>query len=514
MSMDRPLTVGTAGHIDHGKTALVRALTGHDTDRLSEEKRRGVSIDLGFAPLDLPERRLSLVDVPGHERFVRTMIAGASGIDLFLMVVAADDGVMPQTREHWTVLRALGVEQGVVALTKCDLADGAARAGAREQVQALMPEVPLIEVSGTTGQGMPELGDALGSAAAATSGPSRVPADCEDVVLHVDRVFIVRGRGTVVTGTLWAGRVRRGARLIVLPQGLEARVREVQVHNRKQESAEPCQRVALNLAGIKHADIHRGDVVASVGSSLAPSYRLDAEITASVEELADRERVQVHHGTRQAPARVVLLGDGLVQLRLEAPLVARGGDRFVLRRIAPPTTLGGGQILDAHPRRQGSSSTPGRAGAQPPQAGLPAAGSEPVRDAPRRAEPNPHGARILALLRRDAAMPRGLEDLAEALTVDRAEVVAALEGLVLNREVVRIKPGMHYPTLELKALNERIVELIRIRGSITIAELRDALGISRKYSQALLEHLDTRRITLRRGDERVLRRSFAGSDDR
>src|SRR4051794_18105663 len=250
-----PLTLGTAGHIDHGKTVLVRALTGVDTDRLQEERERGISIELGYAPLDLPSgRRLSVVDVPGHERFVRTMVAGATGIDLYLMVVAADDGVMPQTREHAAVLAALGVGAGVVAITKADLADPAR---ASEEAAALLPSAEIVPVAAPRGEGLEELRAALDRVAAALPGRSGGGA----LRLHVDRSFTIRGAGTVVTGTLWGGAAARGDEVRILPSGLSARVRSVQVHDEPRERAEAGQRVALNLAGVSRDDVARGDVV-------------------------------------------------------------------------------------------------------------------------------------------------------------------------------------------------------------------------------------------------------------
>ena len=250
-----PLTLGTAGHIDHGKTALVRALTGVDTDRLPEERARGISIALGYAPLSLDGARVSVVDVPGHERFVRTMVAGATGIDFFLMVVAADDGVMSQTREHAAVLAALGVEVGVVAVTKADMAEPARAIG---EAAALLPGAEIVAVSSVTGAGLDELRAAVARAAARA-----VPRAAEGVArLHVDRAFTVRGAGTVVTGTLWSGEIARGDAVTILPSGRHARVRGVQIHDEPVECAAAGQRVALNLAGVDRDEVARGDVVA------------------------------------------------------------------------------------------------------------------------------------------------------------------------------------------------------------------------------------------------------------
>ncbi|MEN3285487.1 MAG: selenocysteine-specific elongation factor, partial [Solirubrobacteraceae bacterium] len=253
-------TLGTAGHIDHGKTALVAALTGVDTDRLPAEKTRGISIELGYAPLELPSgRRLSVVDVPGHERFVRTMVAGATGIDLYLMVVAADDGVMPQTVEHATVLAALGVEAGVVAVTKADVADPARAMG---EAAELLPGAEIVACSARTGAGVEEVRAALDRVVAVLPGPG----DGDDgPVLHVDRAFTIRGAGTVVTGTLWSGAVAAGDRLVLLPADRPVRVRSVQVHDEPVERAGAGQRVALNLAGVALREVARGDVVAAPG---------------------------------------------------------------------------------------------------------------------------------------------------------------------------------------------------------------------------------------------------------
>jgi selenocysteine-specific elongation factor len=361
-----PLTLGTAGHIDHGKTALIGALTGVDTDRLPEERARGISIELGYARLVLPSgRALSVVDVPGHERFVRTMVAGATGIDLFLMVVAADDGVMPQTREHLAVIELLGVPAGVVALTKIDRAGERRTATAATAVRELLApgpysEAPIVAVSAVRGDGLDSLCDAIDGAAARArprageGGPAR---------LHVDRCFTLKGIGTVVTGTLWSGTVAEGHDVLVQPGSRRARVRSVHVHDERRVAAEAGQRVALNLAGVGRHEVARGDVVLSAEADLEPSYLLDA----SVRVLAGRRplergaRVHVHHGTRESPARVAPLGQdavhpggaGLVQLRLERAVVAARGDRLVLRQVAPPDTIGGGVVLDPRPRKHG-----------------------------------------------------------------------------------------------------------------------------------------------------------------
>jgi len=347
----KPLTLGTAGHIDHGKTALIRALTGVDTDRLPEERARGISIELGYASLTLPGgRRLSVVDVPGHERFVRTMVAGATGIDLFLMTIAADDGVMPQTREHAAVLQALGVSTGVVAVTKSDLADPEL---ALLEASELMPEAEAVAVSARTGAGLDELRAALDRAAGAVD--SRADGDGA-VRLHIDRVFTIRGAGTVVTGTLWSGAIGRGDELTVLPGMRRARVRGVQVHDQPVDLADAGQRVAVNLTGLATDEIDRGDVLVASNGGVRPTYRIDAELEFDPDAEPDTgDRVQIHHGTREAPARLTWLGGRFWQIRLERPLVPAAGDRLVVRRVAPPDTLGGGRVLDPAPRRRPGS---------------------------------------------------------------------------------------------------------------------------------------------------------------
>jgi selenocysteine-specific elongation factor len=503
--MSSPLTLGTAGHIDHGKTALIRALTGRDTDRLPQERERGISIELGYAPLELPSgRRLSVVDVPGHERFVRTMVAGASGVDLYLLCVAADDGVMPQTREHMTVLRHLGVERGVVAVTKADLTDPDLAA---DEASKLVPGTEVVAVSARTGAGLDELLGALER----TAGGTRRPAEADgEVRLHVDRSFTLKGIGTVVTGTLWSGVVAAGDRVAILPQGLEARVRSVQVHDRPVERAAAGQRVALNLAGVGWREVGRGDLVAGPDADLAPTYLVDA--AAATEEgarpLRAGTRLHVHHGTREAPARVVPLGPGLVQLRLEAPLVPDAGDRLVLRQVAPPDTIGGGRVIDPHPRKHNASPQVAERlrALQQGEAQVESAAGDAVR-AP---EPEPPkldaGAlRLASVLRSDGTEPRTDAELAAAAGLGSAEAAERLRALERAGQAVRVARNLHFHPQPLEELAVRVVGICEREGEVTIAGVRDELGTSRKYAQALLEHLDAAKVTRRRGDAHVLR---------
>ncbi|MFL6336392.1 MAG: selenocysteine-specific translation elongation factor [Pyrinomonadaceae bacterium] len=356
----RSVIVGTAGHIDHGKTTLVRALTGVDADRLPEEKRRGITIDLGFAELDLGDVRVGFVDVPGHERFVKNMLAGAHGIDLVALVIAADEGVMPQTREHFDICRLLGVRAGLVVLTKADNVDEEllelVRLEASELVAGSFLEgAPVVAASARTGQGLEELKAALRDSALAA------PERSGDAVarLPVDRAFTMRGFGAVATGTLVAGEMREGEELELLPAGTRVRVRGLQVHGAAVREARAGQRTAVNLGGVETAGVERGMVLAPVGR-LRPTQILDARVSVLADAprpLRTRQRVRVHHGTAEALARVAVLEEsgevapgaqGLVQLRLESEVVALPGDRFILRTYSPQQTFAGGVVLDSH----------------------------------------------------------------------------------------------------------------------------------------------------------------------
>jgi len=338
-----PLTVGTAGHIDHGKTWLVRALTGKDTDRLPEEQERGISIDLGYAPLDLPGgRRLSVIDVPGHERFIRNMVAGATGIDLFLLVIDATEGARPQTHEHLAILRLLGIDRGVVAVTKADAAEPALLELVLTEARELVPGAEVVPVSAKTGDGVAALRAALEEAADAREHVALLGA----TRLYVDRAFTLHGIGTVVTGTLWSGSVGDGDELRAEPAGLDVRVRSVQVHDEAVERAEAGQRVALALPGVERDALRRGDALIERGA-YPVSYRLDVELE-ELEPIADHARLQVHHGTAEIPARLVRVGERFGQLRLDGPVVAARGDHVILRAS---TTIGGGRVLDPAPPR-------------------------------------------------------------------------------------------------------------------------------------------------------------------
>jgi selenocysteine-specific elongation factor len=509
-----PLTLGTAGHIDHGKTALIAALTGKDTDRLPEERRRGISIELGYAALELPSgRRLSVVDVPGHERFVRTMVAGATGVDLFLLCVAADDGVMPQTREHVAVLRQLGVSAGVVAITKADLDEPELAA---DEAIELVPEAEVVPVSAIERTGFEELLAALDRVAAGLHGRAERPGPA---VLHLDRSFTLKGIGTVVTGTLWSGAVAAGDAVTVLPRGLSARVRSVQVHDRPVERARAGQRVALNLAGPGWRELGRGDVVVGDGAELSPTYLVDASLSLEdgARPLRSGTRVHVHHGTREAPARVVSLEGGevrtgapaLVQLRLEAPLVPAAGDRVVLRQLAPPDTIGGGVVIDPAPRKHGARAEVVarlRALERGEQPAPPAPESVPEPPAPEAPRLDASALRLEELLRADGREPRADADLAEAAGLTPREAAERLAALVRAGRAVRLARNLHYAPEPLAELEADVVAICERDGSATIAGVRDELGTSRRYAQVVLEHLDASRVTRRDGDAHFLRR--------
>jgi selenocysteine-specific elongation factor len=363
MTAPRQIVVGTAGHIDHGKSLLVKALTGTDPDRLKEEKERGITIDIGFANLVLDDgTRVGFVDVPGHERFVKNMLAGVGGIDLVLLCIAADESIKPQTREHFDICRLLRIPRGVIVLTKSDLVEpdilDLVRLEAREFVAgSFLETAPLVAVSGKTGEGLPELKAVLRDLA-----PDVPARPLRGVMrLPVDRSFSIKGFGSVVTGTLIAGTIHEGDEVAVLPQGTTARVRGLEVFNQATSTAHPGQRTAVNLQGVEAGAVERGNLL-TVPGVLGPSHLLDVELEVlrgAGAALRDLSRVRFHHGTLEAMARVKLLegeaippgGRAFAQLRLETPVAALPGDRLILRRYSPPVTIGGGTILHNRPSK-------------------------------------------------------------------------------------------------------------------------------------------------------------------
>ena len=352
------LIVGTAGHIDHGKSALVRALTGTDPDRLPEEKRRGITIDLGFADLQLENLRIGFVDVPGHERFVKNMLAGAHGIDVLALIVAADEGVMPQTREHFDICRLLGVSNGLIVITKSDLVENEMLSLVETEVREMvagsfLENAPVGAVSSKTGAGLDELKSQL------IAIGNRVPSRSADFVtrLPIDRAFSMKGFGAVVTGTLIAGKIKDGDELELLPPSRKVRVRGLQVHSASVPEAHAGQRTAVNLGGVDTAEIERGMVLAPPGR-LRPTQIVDVWIDVLPDAprgVRSRSRMRLHIGATEVlcrvrvldePAEIAAGGSGLAQLRLEAPVVALHGDRFILRSYSPQRTVAGGTIID------------------------------------------------------------------------------------------------------------------------------------------------------------------------
>ena len=552
------LTVGTAGHIDHGKTWLVRALTGKDTDRLPEEQARGISIDLGYAPLDLPDgRRLSLIDVPGHERFVRNMVAGATGIDLFLLVIDANEGARPQTHEHLAIIHLLGIEHGVVAITKADAVEPELVAIVAEEARELVPGTAVVPTSAKTGHGLDELRLALAEAADSVAaeradGPAR---------LFVDRVFSLRGIGTVVTGTLWSGSIGEGDVLRAEPAGAEVRVRSVQVHDRPVERAEAGQRVAVALPGVERRDLRRGDALIDPGA-YPTSYRLDVALD-ELEPIADGQRLHVHHGTAEHYARVARAGERWAQLRLASPAVAARGDRVVLR---DRTTVGGGLVLDPAPPRHvsperfellergdlaalvhapvradtlshlgGASNGLERAGdwvfsrdwleelradlqarieaADQLDPGIPTLAEPWAKDVLPLAGVERRGARlylpgaVASLGERSAAAETLESELAAAgftpIAVEDRELASFLER---QGKLVRVGDGLALSAGSYAEAKRLLLDECESAGSVTLARFRDLLGTGRKPAQLLLERFDADGLTRRVGDERVLRR--------
>ncbi len=616
----RHVILGTAGHVDHGKTELVRALTGVDTDRLREEKERGISIELGFAPLELDDVFVGIVDVPGHERFVRHMVAGAGGIDLAMLLVAADEGVMPQTVEHMEVLRSLRIPAGVVVISKCDLGSADTMPLVHEEIADLvagtfLEGAPVIETSARTGQGLDALREAIARAARA------LPPRAEDgpFRLAVDRVFVRPGIGVVVTGSGYSGSVRPGDSLELLPAGTRVRVRELQSFGVRRERGTAGERLAIALQGVKADGVSRGDVLATPGV-FRPGHTVDVRLALAPSadwQLKNRDRVRIHHGAREVFGRVVLLErdvlspgeDALAQLRLESPLVVARGDAFVVRRYSPPRVVGGGTVIEPHaPRRKrfdaealervrvlesGDPREEARAALREAgERGVRAEeideailrdlveGGEAVRAGDRAYAAGAFealAARVEALcseharahrlqwgidreeLRRRCEFahgPQAWSDVLDALArrapvfvrgnrvrwgtaeqeldADARGRLEALEARIRERgvafasraeleaewsgpdsladavgalrerdRVVELAGGGVIHVDALAEAREAIVRLLRERDAISVADVREALGLSRRHVIPLLERLDEERVTARRGNERA-----------
>jgi selenocysteine-specific elongation factor len=628
------VVVGTAGHIDHGKTSLVKALTGTDTDRLPEEKARGITIDLGFAFLEEPDGlTVEIVDVPGHERFVKNMLAGVGGIDLALLVIAADEGVMPQTREHLAICSLLRIKAGLVALTKTDMVEPDWLELVRDDVARLLEPTflagcPIVPVSSKTGQGLPELRAALRELARAVP-PKSVDQTAR---LPIDRVFTIRGFGTVITGTLGSGQVAVDDRVEIYPRGLSSKVRGLQVHGHGVTEARAGQRTAVNLQGVERSAIERGDVVAPPGA-LLPSVLVDGTVELiedAPRALKTRDRVRFHVGTQEVMARVLLVGRADLdqggraygRFRLEAPVVALPGDRFVIRSYSPVITIGGGTLLDIAPprfKRKGpaladhlmllETGSPeavveehlkqaGPAGARladlrartpfgperlralldelsrsgaivaidrewyihraasdrlrgetlalleafhaehPLRGGISReelrsrAGNaqervfaqllgaleaesvvkserDQVRLASHAIRLSPEQQRVVdgveADFRRAGPAPPGPEEALGRLGVKGTERHELFQLLVADRRLVRVKESLYFHAEALAEIQDKLVRHLREKKDIGPADMKDLIGVTRKYAIPLMEYFDAQRVTVRQGERRVLR---------
>ncbi len=477
-------TVGTAGHVDHGKSTLIEALTGIDPDRLREEKERGMTIDLGFAWLTLPSgREISIVDVPGHERFIKNMLAGVGGIDAALLVVAADEGVMPQTREHLAILTLLGIERGVVALTKKDLVDDEWLALVREEIAETLKETslagaPIVAVSSLTREGLETLVGTL-DALLETTPPKR---DFGRPRLPVDRVFSLGGFGTIVTGTLVDGSLRVGQELEVLPKGLHTRARGLQSHKSKIEVAPPGRRVAVNLGGLSTEELRRGDVVAAPGT-LQATQAIDVRLRLLREAprpLANATTVALHAGTAEVAGRITLLDrdrlapgeEAWAQIRLRAPVAVAKNDLFVIRQLSPAVTLGGGQIVDAMPARRHRRRQPAV-----------------VAALERLARGTPEEIVLQTVQLKEPAEPAAV---VQASGLDAASAQAALARLVERGEVVPLGSAL-VSASGWRRIEERFVEHLAhyhrqfaLRPGIPKEELKSRVNLSpRLFGEAL-----------------------------
>jgi selenocysteine-specific elongation factor len=491
--------IGTAGHVDHGKSALVTALTGMDPDRLAEEKARGMTIDLGFAWLTLPSgRAASIVDVPGHEGFIKNMLAGVGGIDVALLVVAADEGIMPQTEEHLAILDLLRVRSGVIALTKADLVDDEWLNLVREEVAerlrfTTLASAPIIPCSAITGSGLPAILAALDSALDERSSRDEL-RDIGRPRLPIDRVFTITGFGTVVTGTLQHGTLRVGQEVEIQPGGLHGRVRGLQTHKQSVTEGAPGTRLAVNIAGVERSAVARGDVVTLPGQ-FRPTVAMDVRIeslSSAARPLAHNATLDLYLGAAEAPARVLLLDQdeirpgetGWAQLRLARPLIAAWGDRFILRIPSPSATIGGGSVVEPwarrHKRRDGAT----------------------LMRLARLAQGNPEEVVLAALLpvERSGARTTGFggreaAEIARATGLGAQELEMALAALVERRQVARVG-AFYYVTLQWERLRAVSAALLGayhqqhpLRHGMSREEWRTRLGLGSREAQEVISAL-------------------------
>lgn len=488
--------IGTAGHVDHGKTCLIKALTGIDTDRLKEEKKRGITIELGFAYLDLPDgQRVGIVDVPGHEKFVKNMLAGAGGMDLAMLIVAADEGIMPQTVEHLDILSILGIKKGVVVITKTDLVEPDFVELVEEDVSELvqgtfLENAPVIPVSVYDNQGLDRLKKTL--KALCDSLPER--ADSSSFRLPIDRVFTLKGFGTVVTGTLMEGVIKKEQDVVLYPENVPVKVRSIQVHSKDAKEGKAGQRVAVNIPDRKKEEIIRGDVLASRGS-LYPARMLDVKVEVlkhTERVIRHGSRVHIYHGTKELLGKIVLMNrDELkagescyAQLRLEEEIVARKGDRFVLRFYSPVETIGGGTVLDACPKKHRKNDRK-------------ALQAFSVKE-------NGSQEEMLAL---SALEHWGsfytLKELAQKCSLDRSKVKNAAKKLAVEKVLISISDEIYIHRDELafyqKKINRFLDEfhkLFPLKEGMGLEEVRSRmeLGENARFADAILEILKTDKI--------------------
>ena len=631
------IILGTAGHIDHGKTTLIKALTGTDTDRLKEEKLRGITIELGFASLDLPNgQHIGVVDVPGHEKFVKNMVAGATGIDIVAMVIAADEGVMPQTREHMEICTLLGIRHGFVALTKIDMVDEEWLELAMEDVGdfcrgTFLEGAPIVPVSAVSGQGIPEFITVLEELSAKI--PHRPPSSL--FRLPVDRVFSMKGFGTVITGSLISGRVRVGDTIMIYPSGTTSKVRGLQVHNQSVEAAEVGTRTAINFQGLEKTAVMRGEILAIPGT-LTPSYMVDVSVhylSSNKRPAKNRTRVRFHTGTSEVLGILALLdreelapgATCVAQVRLDEPVALVKDDRFVIRSYSPVRTIGGGHVLNPippkhkmfrkpviegletidrltpeelvafHAKRSGFSGVSfaqlvimtnlhekslstilqnhlskrdliqidkdnriyvHRDGfdmlekqisatleayhlAHPLKTGMP---KEELRskfpqtlgvkvfnqalnqlvkdqaiiqegdsvrlaghDVSLRVDQSEVKEKIVAAYREGGLTPPYFKELQTNLNIDQNQAKDVLMLLVDEGRIVKVKEDLFFDAAELERLKNRIVEFLKANEEMSTPQFKDLAGVSRKYLIPLIEHFDSKNITIRIGDIRKLR---------
>ena len=478
--MAENLIIGTAGHVDHGKTTLIKALTGENTDRLKEEQERGVSIDLGFSSLELEDDlQVGIIDVPGHEKFVKNMLSGAGGVDLGLLVIAADEAIMPQTKEHLSILNLLDVEEGIIAVTKEDLVEDEWLELVIEEIKdvvegTFLEDAPIVPVSGVEKTGIEELKSELSELIRGVPDKNKEG----NVYFPIDRVFSISGHGTVVTGTLIKGQIEIDDELTIYPSKLDARVRSLQVHEESVEEGLPGQRIGINLAGVDTDEVERGDVLAT-DESLVTTEFLDARLELlefAPLVLQHGDRIRLHLGAKEVLGRVYLLDqdelypgqDGLVQFRLEDTIVANFKERFILRRYSPMTTIGGGEILEPHPSRHGRNDSA-------------------VISALKIKEDGSSEERIELALKQADTKPLTIEELVTKTSLAKEEIKDSLQTLLAAQEVVELNAGQqsrwidqgHYLDLKEQVLEQLTAyhQEYHLRLGIPKEELRTKLSI-------------------------------------